>query len=1397
MNVSNRNISKFHVQVLDLNHQPVSTASVILFHRNSEIPLECVDAKGRYYADCPLKKGEYQLKVEKRGYVTEERQFCIKDHNQPQLVFLLKNDTPFYYRGKVKVPFKPMEDKIGLYIARSKRASLSDAKRQKKVKDPLKNELQTVAKSHGLRADKQAKSILEQGVAICEFEDKSTARKRQEICKAIHEKENAEALPIIHADDRGAALLTNEVLVMFADWVDEKAAAKIAKEHKLSVKHKMASLGNLYRLSTDAPASYDLLKTIDELAKRDDVEFAEPNLVSTAEEDGFTPSDYLYPEQWDHQIINTSDAWQFLRNINTARTLGHPDIIIGVVDSGIEASHPDFNGNVSDGSSKIYQSFDFQNMVANNDSLISGHGTSCASAAASMSNNSSSVSGVNEGVSGVAGNCRLIGVRRPSSGSDSEYAEIYLWTGGLDAQSDDPDFPAQISPGADVISSSIGTNASIGSAISGTMSAAFDKLTDEGRGGKGTLLFFSAANLSNDNDITFDRPWGMYNRCFSIAASTLDNTGLNEIQAGYSNFSSQTEFCAPSHDAYVGSLPVHNPPVNYGTFTATPQSDPEGDDAVGRPTITTTLSAAANSGATQVTVADTSGMNSGQSIMFGTPGGTNTESHAISSVNTSSNQITINGPIFNNQSNGTAVVVSSHDYRNNFGGTSHATPLCAGTAALMLSANPELTWEQVRDLMRETAVKINPGENNANGRWQDINGNPSNSALYDGNPVFSEFYGYGRIDTAAAVREAGWDIDLLTDTLVFNDVPAGDTVARAVRFNIKSLWPSTFNMTTPASPFNAMSTTQSVPGGASSLVVQEVYFWVTFEGTTAGDQITAADGYTVTVTHPKTEQEWTIPIIANVIERPTSAMTLCLDKSGSMSQPSGIGSSTRLDILRFSANIMASVLHEGNGLGIVSFDEDAYTELDFKGPVGTPLSPSNPFDPDRSAINSAISNYDNTPGGLTAIGDGIERAWDQLDSVSGYMNKAVIVFTDGKETATKNINQVTDLINGQMFAVGLGKASNIEPAALMEITNGNDGYTLLAEELDQDSIFKLSKYFLQIQAGVNNEDVIVDPSGMLQPDHVTKVPFDISEADITVDVITMCTNPKALHFVLETPNGDLIKPQDVDAMSIGQYGMGAHVAFYRLTLPVPVGTGQHEGRWHALLATSSKYAGHARSAMHHNESISTSMGMPYTLLVHTYSNLNFDVSVQQAHFEPGADIHINASLNQYGIPLANEASVVAYVKDPNGDTSTFTLSSTSSGRYSTKFTANNVGNYEILVKANGLSLRNRPFNRELVRGAAVWRGGNSPSNPNNPGGTTGNQPDNRDCLDLCHLIKCLSSDKILSKEFKQRLKSKGINLEELFRCLGKKCSKTGKLKLPIHVVKQLEQEYKTLLGLMR
>lgn len=83
---------------------------------------------------------------------------------------------------------------------------------------------------------------------------------------------------------------------------------------------------------------------------------------------------------------------------------------------------------------------------------------------------------------------------------------------------------------------------------------------------------------------------------------------------------------------------------------------------------------------------------------------------------------------------------SSFGYTTTFGGTSASAPLAAGAIALMLEANPMLSWRDVQHIIINTARRIDePDETwirNGAGRW------------------VSENYGYGAIDAHAAVLAA-------------------------------------------------------------------------------------------------------------------------------------------------------------------------------------------------------------------------------------------------------------------------------------------------------------------------------------------------------------------------------------------------------------------------------------------------------------------------------------------------------------------------------------------------------------------------------------------------------------------------------------------------------------------
>ncbi|WP_117880517.1 S8 family serine peptidase [Aureibaculum luteum] len=1375
-------INNLRIRVVDKKYKGIDNASVVLQSQRKTFYLNCLDEKGNYVSENNIPKGEYIVIISKKPFDEERRKISFKGGKHEELFILFENNTPFYYRGKVKTPFTPYKNEIVVVIEEE------PEKPKSKTRIDKKHVLTTLVKKYKLSIEEQGENIENNGFYIIKYSSKTSEKEKLEVRKAF-EKESLITAPLLHLSENNASALTNEIMVKFEDYVTKDTIEELAKKFKLKIKRKMSVLGNLYHFTTGTTPTYEVLKIANEIAELENVIFSEPNLMHTTEEDAVTPTDFLYPEQWDHQILNTPDAWQFLRNINTNRTFGNANVIIGVVDSGVDPNHPEFSGNVSNGNSKTYQAFDFGNMVANNNTLTSDHGTCCASAAAANANNATAVTGINEGVAGVAGNCRVLAIKR--GGDEARYADMYLWAAGFDPESDTANFPAQITPGADVITNSFGF--STGSPISGTMSAVFDKLTDDGRNGLGTLLFFSAGNANSDIDITFARPWGMYSKCFSVSASTLANDGVTETRAGYSSFGSVVEFCAPSHDAYVSSQPLHNPTTNYGAFTATRMGNPNTKDvAVGRPSVQNTLSANATSGSNSITVNNSAGFNVGQAIMINNPGSGNAETHSITAVNNAGKQLTLDGNLFNNHPTGTTVFATQADYRNNFGGTSHATPLCAGVAALILSANPQLTWTEVRDLMRNTAVKINPGESNANGRWQDINGNFSNSGTYDGNPIFSEFYGFGRIDAARVVREAGWDIELVTTNLNFNDVPEGEEVARAIRFNVRSLWSTNFNMTNPGTPFDTpYGTSENLGTSSDASIVREVYLWVTYRGTTDGDEITMADGYSVTVTNPETEQEWIIPITANTIGRKTSAIMLCLDQSGSMDFPSGIDSSKRIDVLRFSASILADVIQQGNGLGIVSFDQDPH---DILIPLVGPLGPVSPFDVDRTNIKSAITTFSPNLNGSTAIGDGLERAQLRLNPITNYDTKSVIVLTDGKETDSKYIADVSGSINDRVFAIGLGKAENIEPSALNAVVNSSGGYLLLTDALNNNSIFKLAKYFLQILAGVNNEEVVVDPDGELFLGQEHKIPFVINEADISSDVILMLPNPQMIDFALESPNGHIIKPSDSTTIPGLTFNYGNNVSYYRMTMPLPIGAGERDGKWHAILKVNEKYYHKYknRSLTHINyeeeyqsSGTNISKGIPYSLLVHAFSNLKMKVDISQDGFEQGATIKLKVILTQYGIPLPNNVFVSAILTPPNGIKKTVTFIKGDIGEYNLDLKTQTSGIYQFRIIAKGTTLRGRDFTREQVRTGAVWVGGNNPAPESNRS--------NKDKQELCKLLSCLLSEKNFSTEFKARMVKQGIHVDGMIKCLKAYCNKSNSTKLNVNTLESLKLQYTTLM----
>src|SRR5262249_43494307 len=247
-------------------------------------------------------------------------------------------------------------------------------------------------------------------------------------------------------------------------------------------------------------------------------------------------------------------------------------------------------------------------------------------------------------------------------------------------------------------------------------------------------------------------------------------------------------------------------------------------------------------------------------------------------------------------------------------------------------------------------------------------------------------------------------IALLTPLLNFQDVPQGPMgMVRQTALSI------TFEATSPGGPV----TLQYAPGGAPSHPQLTAFntsvtvgptpsngiamarLWVIYSTSNPGDVLPPQ---TVTVQDSGGTQSWNVTIIGNTVARKTAAAALVMDRSGSMAEDRGDGQSKHAS-LQQAASIFVDVMLEGDGVGLVRFNQDAQVLQ----PV-IQLGNGSLSDINRSNTKDTINGNGLDPSGQTSIGDGIFEGRGILNATTTPFDvKSLVVLTDGVENSPRFI----------------------------------------------------------------------------------------------------------------------------------------------------------------------------------------------------------------------------------------------------------------------------------------------------------------------------------------------------------------------------------------------------------
>lgn len=288
----------------------------------------------------------------------------------------------------------------------------------------------------------------------------------------ISEATQPRAIAPCYLNEKGKSFgLSPYLYVKIKQLSDSTLLKEQAKSHLVSIVRQNSFNPLWYLLRCIANTEGNTMEIANNFYESGLFEAAEPDFIMEDLISGIITDPY-YTDQWNlsnlGQFGNTTfldidayRAWQLSRGAN---------IVVAVVDQGVQLNHPDLQGNIYPASYDAYRH-------TSPSTVWEKHGTTCAGIIGAVNNSN--------GIIGVAPNCKLMSVSHPINGvshANFDLAEGIDWAW---------------KNGADILSCSWG-----GGMPTQILDESILQATTKGRNGKGCIIAFASGN-KNESSIIY------------------------------------------------------------------------------------------------------------------------------------------------------------------------------------------------------------------------------------------------------------------------------------------------------------------------------------------------------------------------------------------------------------------------------------------------------------------------------------------------------------------------------------------------------------------------------------------------------------------------------------------------------------------------------------------------------------------------------------------------------------------------------------------------------------------------------------------------------------------------------------------------------------------------------